>query len=293
MMVRKIALSRFGPANLPAGAPLSDLRRVIVPIYLFHRYEVDAVAKTIGGVDFNYGVRGDGSPDPRPSDGAAQRRALTALLGTLDPSVLDLPDPLIDQLSVGRDGTPDKSYEIELFSDSRSPVFDLAAAARAASDITLGALLEPSRLARVADQGARDASGLGLTELLTRLVDTVLADSPATSSQRQLGRVVRARLVLKLGEVLEAKDASPTVIAETRAALDRLAHRLDELKAGDPADLAQARYLSGVILDRSRDELADLVRSDRAGGAAIPPGMPIGGGGGEDCWFCEPLGSSD
>ncbi|HRL07646.1 MAG TPA: zinc-dependent metalloprotease, partial [Brevundimonas diminuta] len=37
LAVRRIALSRFGLANLPAGAPAADLRRVIVPIYLYHR----------------------------------------------------------------------------------------------------------------------------------------------------------------------------------------------------------------------------------------------------------------
>ncbi|MDB5481250.1 MAG: zinc-dependent metalloprotease, subfamily 2 [Caulobacteraceae bacterium] len=282
--VRRIALARFGPANVPAGAPLSDLRRVIVPIYLFHRYEVDAVAKSIGGVDFNYGLRGDGAPSARAVDGAAQRRALEALLATLDPAVLDLPDALIDQLSTGRDGAADVAYGVEVFGgETRTPVFDITAAAQAAADITLGNLLEPSRLERVSDQGARDPSAMTLAELLNRTLDVVFAGTPATPRQSQLRRAVRARLVVKLAGLAEDKAAPPTVTADARAALDLLARRLAQVKTGDVADLAQARYFEQIIENRSQDQLAAIVEADHKR-AAPPPGMPIGG---EDCWFCD------
>jgi hypothetical protein len=290
LAVRGIALAKFGPANLPAGAPLSDLRRVIVPIYLFHRYEVDAVAKSVGGVDFNYGTRGDGEPSPRPVDGVAQRRALTALLKTLDPAVLDLPDGLIDQLSTGRDGSPDPQYETELFGASHTPVFDISAAAEAAADLTLGDLLEPSRLERVADQGARNPDALGLNELMTRTVDAAFSDRAVPSRQAQLRRTVRSRLVVRLAQVLEDKSASPTVVAEAGAALDRIGRGLALVKTGDPADQAQARYLSSLILNPSRDGLAALVAADGKRGVEPPPGMPIGAEGGEDGWFSESMG---
>jgi hypothetical protein len=285
LAVRKIALAGFGPANLPAGAPLSDLRRVIVPVYLFHRYEVDAVAKSVGGVAFNYGVRGDGAPAASVVDGSSQRRALAELLQTLDPAVLDLPDRLIDQLSTGRDGAADPQYSTELFSKPATPVFDIDAAAEAAADITLDDLLDPSRLQRVADQGARDPSALGLPELMTRTEDYVFGEPPKSGREGQLRRVVRARLVVKLAGLLTTENASPGVRAEARVALDRIAARLDQMKSADPADLAQARYLAGLIENRSRDDLAALAERDRERGVNPPPGMPIGGG--EDCWFCD------
>lgn len=288
--VRGIALARFGPANLPAGAPLSDLRRVVVPIYLFHRYEVAAVAKSIGGVDFNYALYGDGAPAPQAVDGAIQRRALAALLGTLDPSMLDLPDSLIDQLSTGRDGSADRQYDTELFGDNQTPVFDLAAAAQAATDITLDNLLEPSRLARVADQGARISGALDLNELVKRTIEVVAAEKSISPRQARLRRVVRQRLVVKLAQVIGDTSVPPLVTAEVRAALEAWGHRLESVKVGDPADLAQARYLSGLILNRSRDDLAALAEADRKRAAAPPPGMPIGADGGEDGWFSEALG---
>ncbi|MGC1302495.1 MAG: zinc-dependent metalloprotease, partial [Caulobacteraceae bacterium] len=153
LAVRRIALDRFGVRNLPKDAPVSDLRRVIVPIYLFHRYEVDAASKLVGGIDFTYAVRGDAHEASRIVPGAEQRRALDALLATLDPSMLDLPDPLIDLLSQGRDSPRDKAFDIEVFGHPHAPGFDLGTAADAAVDITLGDLLDPDRLNRVADQG--------------------------------------------------------------------------------------------------------------------------------------------
>ena len=289
--VRRIALSHFGPASLPAGAPLSDLRRVIVPVYLFHRYEVDSVAKSIGGVDFTYGVRGDTLASARPVDGTAQRRALDALLATLDPALLDLSDGLITQLSAGRDGPSDRAFEIELFAPDKTPAFQIGDAARAAADITFDDLLDPARLSRVADQGARDPTALGLSELLARTIDRVFDQAPLSARRAQLRRVVRERLIVQLASVMSDPAASPDVTEGVRAALDRLDARLAAARAGDPADLAQARRLASLLQNHVRDDLAALAAADADHGIAPPPGMPIGSGEDEDDWFGEVRGS--
>jgi hypothetical protein len=286
MAVRKIALAKFGPANIPQGAPLSDLRRAIVPIYLFHRYEVDSAAKSVGGVDFAYGVRGDAILPNRPVDGARQRQALSALLATLDPAFLDLPDGLLDQLSAGREGADDRQYVIELFGDPASPVFDLDEAARAAADVTLANLLEPSRLERVRDQGARDPGQLTLDQLLDRTIETAFSAAPLPERQAQLRRVVQMRVVTQLAHVLQDKSASPEVKAAVRARLDQLAGSLATRKAADPADRAQDLYLAQAISNPARDELAALAAADKD--FEPPPGMPIGEAG-EACWFCDAL----
>jgi hypothetical protein len=287
MAVRKLALSRFGVANIPVGAPLSDLRRVIVPIYLFHRYEVDAVAKSIGGVDFAYGVRGDPILPGARVGGARQRQALAALLATLDPTALDLPDQLVDTLSAGRDGSDDRQYVTELFGDPRTPVFDVSDAARAAAEITLANLFEPSRLERVSDQAARDPTQLGLSELLDRTLETAFAGGALPPRQAQLRRVVQMRAVTQLADVLQDKAASPEVKAAVRSQLDALAERLGHRQGGDAADVAQAHAIAQLISNRARDELTALAAGDK--GFEPPPGMPIGDGGGEACWFCDVL----
>ncbi|HRJ16314.1 MAG TPA: zinc-dependent metalloprotease, partial [Saprospiraceae bacterium] len=88
--VRKTALGRFGELNIPTGTPMADLERVLVPLYLAHRYQVEAAAKVVGGVQYSYAMRGDGQTPALPVDDKLQRDALAALLLTLDPKNLVL-----------------------------------------------------------------------------------------------------------------------------------------------------------------------------------------------------------
>jgi hypothetical protein len=124
-----------------------------------------------------------------------------------------------------------------------------------------------------------------LAELLNRTLDVVFAATPASPRQGQLRRAVRARLVAKLAAVAEDKAGSPTVTAEARAALDLLSRRLAQVKNGDAADLAQARWFQQIIDNHAQDQLAALVDADKKKGGP-PPGMPIGG---EDDWFGDAL----
>ena len=275
--VRRIALANFGPHNLPLGAPMSDLKRVIVPIYLFHRYEVDAAAKLIGGVDYTYAANGDGHERADAVSGDRQRAALGELLKTVEPAALDLPEPLIQALNSGRSDTRDPQFETEVFGDDATPVFDLPGAADVAADLTFSAILEPSRLNRVADQGARLAGGLTTGALLGETIDTVFtdkADDPPHAAE--IRRRVRARLVLDLQHAADDKRTSPTARAEIVSALVGLQDRLKAAKVGG-ADKAFDRSLAGDI------------EHPRAGSAPeslkVPPGMPIG----EACEYCEGL----
>ena len=286
LAVRRIALGRFGVDNLPKDAPVSDLRRVIVPIYLFHRYEVDATSKLVGGIDFTYALRGDAHETSRVVSGADQRRALSALLATLDPAVLDLPEPLLDLLSQGRDSPADKAFDVEVFGHPHAPGFDLGTAADAAVDVTLGDLFNADRLNRVADQGGRDPSQLQLSELLNKTVDAVYAPAPAGPHAAELRRRIQARTIIRLASALQNSSLNPTAAAEIKATLTSLGQRLAATKGGDPGDVAQAHYFADLL--SSRDGMAAIAKADTARAQETPPGMPIGGAGqGEDCWYCE------
>src|SRR3546814_13226629 len=102
--VRGAAVYNCGRGALSAGEPVANLRRKFVPIWLLHRYQVEAAAKLVGGVDFSYSLRGDGLEISRPVPAEAQRRAFDALLATLSPEALTVPEGLIPLLSseIGR-----------------------------------------------------------------------------------------------------------------------------------------------------------------------------------------------
>ena len=290
LQVRRIALGGFGLRNLPAGAPVSDLKRIIVPIYLFHRYQVDAAVKDIGGVDFTYAVKGDGRESARPVDGAVQRRALAMLLRSVEPAELDLPDALVDQLSAVQSGDADPQYTTELFASGEGPVFDLPTAADTAADITFTDLFAPARLNRVVDLASRDPGQLTLGELLDRTMAQVFTTAAGESPRRaELRRRIEARLIFDLAADLDDKSLSPTAAAQVRAGLVALGHRLAAVHGGTAADAAQARYFADLLLDRNDDHLRALAAASTRRPVAVPPGMPIGAaaGQGEDCWFCE------
>lgn len=281
MAVRRIALNGFGLRNIPKGAPMADLRRVVAPIYLYHRYAIDAASKQIGGVDYAYAVRGDGHEAAAPIAPAAQRRALGALMRTLDPAELDLTDAQIAWLSNGQAGTPDRQFDIEVFPSQGGPVFDLPGVATTAADLTLSALLEPQRLNRMVEQRRRDPTQLGVSEMLDQLFAAVGPAAPHGDGRlAEIRRRVRARLVGDTVDALGSKALSPTAAGELRAGLRRFGEQLAKVQ-GDAAETAQATYLSAILIQQEPGRLNSL-----ATGAATapkpPPGAPI-----EACWLCE------
>ncbi len=95
MKVRAAALRRFGENNIREGAPLATIEEVLVPIYMYHRYQVEAAAKVIGGQDYTFSLKGKGDRNPQIVAPEEQRRALAAVLDTIKPEALSLPEPLL------------------------------------------------------------------------------------------------------------------------------------------------------------------------------------------------------
>lgn len=281
--VREIALKRFGLNNIPKGAPVADLRRVFVPVYLFHRYQADAVVKQVGGVDYGYPVSGGGQEQAKSIPAADQRRALKALGETLSPQRLDVPDELAGLLSQGQAATPDRQFEIEVLETQGGPVFDPMGAAVVASDMTLRALVEAPRLNRVLEQHRRDPSQVSLDELLSWLFGVVQAQADEPRRFAEIRRRQQARVVGDLVDVLSDKTLSPTAAGLVEQGLKAFAAGLDTSK-GAPEAVAFNRRLADLIGKGDREALK-LLASDVAPAPRQPPGSPIG----EDCWFCAPL----
>jgi len=79
LAVRAAALARFGENAIKPGRPLAALEEALVPLYLMHRYQLEAAAKSIGGTAYTYALRGDGQLPLTPVPAAEQRRAVGAL----------------------------------------------------------------------------------------------------------------------------------------------------------------------------------------------------------------------
>ncbi|WP_453977453.1 zinc-dependent metalloprotease [Brevundimonas sp. Marseille-Q4549] len=275
LAVRRIALSRFGLGNLPAGAPAADLRRVVVPIYLYHRYQTTAVGRQIGGVDYAYAVSGDGRERADPVPAARQRAALDALMLALSPETLDLPDRVLDLLSSAQSGVPDRQTDIELFDGRTDAVFDPSSAAAAATEPVYETLLAPERLNRLVEQQRRDPSQLGLQETLDRIALTVGSGGALSPRQAELRRVARARYAAYLAALIQGKALSSTAQGMVRDAANRFGDQLKRCR-GDRNETAQCAYLAQALTGpveglKALGETLPVAQP-------VPPGAPIGGG---------------
>jgi hypothetical protein len=136
LVVRQAALNRFGTDVLAQGLPLSEIRNVFPPIYLYHRYQVEAAAKALGGVMFAYEVNGPDVSGVTDYDPDQQRRALEALAQTLEPARLDISDATLALLTPSPFTDYDAIAQREQFETDQYPAFSRANAAAAAGRIT-------------------------------------------------------------------------------------------------------------------------------------------------------------
>jgi hypothetical protein len=285
LQVRKIALSHFGLNSIAAGQPTHDLTRAIVPIYLFHRYEVDAVGKRIGGVDFRYPVAGDQHEAAVPLAPTQQRRALQALLDTLDPALLDLPDALLNLLSAGQSGAADKQVTIEAFDSASGRLFDLDSAVTAAADLTLTNLLHNERLNRLTELHRRNSDYPGVSEVTEAILAKSFPPSPAGGRLAQIQQLIQARVLAHLASAAADPPLATSAAAIIDQKLRALGQSLKKDAGKDPDRAAQDSYFSSLLLDPRGDGLKTLQAGLRAT-PAPPPGEPIGED--EECWFCSP-----
>jgi hypothetical protein len=276
LAVRRAAVDRFGPNALAAGEPVANLRRKFVPIWLLHRYSVEAAAKLVGGVDYAYSVRGDGREAAPPVAQAAQRRALVALLATLSPDTLTVPTQLLPYLSAGWSGSPDRQFDIEIFRTSGGPVFDPLAAGDAAANVTLTALLAPARLNRLAEQERLDPANLGADDLVEQLIDNAFARSGADPAVAGVQRRLATTTILALARA----QRDPLLATPLALALDGRLRRLAADLSGRRDGGDWERGLARLITDR---EALDKLLAEPRQLPTVPPGMPIGGA--QSDWF--------
>ncbi len=285
LAVRRIALAGFGPRVLKDRRRLSDLRQVIVPIYLYHRYQVEAAAKLVGGVNFNYGLKDDGLAPSEPVSAEDQRRALGVLLQTLDPAMLDLPDGLLNRLSPRFGGFGPLSGGGETFKGAAEPLFDVVAAADSAGSGTFNALLHPARVSRLVEQNRRDPAALGLDEMLDMLEIKIFTE-PSTRRHRAIAQVLQTRFISTLIDLSLSEASSPAAQALADAELRKLRGRLaPALFGGDELVRAHREWLLarvGAHLDRAANPVSPSISAPET-----PPGSPIGAGFMETCWHCD------
>ena len=280
MKIRRAALDRMGEHTIRAGAPMATVEEALVPIFMYHRYSVESAAASLGGQDFIYAMRGDGRTPLQWVSAADQRKALEALMATLKPAELAVPQAVLDAITPR---PPGFGRHRELFPRTTGTAFDPLSPATIAADVTIGFVLQLDRAARMVAQHAEDPALPSLEEVIDRLTKATFDAPQARPYERAIRRAEERVLV---DRVVWLATASPnaTVRAIASWKLSQLARRLiAPAHTAEPEDVAQDALLAADI-KRFLDRPADPARPMPAPPA--PPGAPIGDSGID--WLASP-----
>jgi hypothetical protein len=277
LQVRKTALARFSEDAIRTGTPMAQLEDTLVPLYLLHRYQTEAAAKWIGGLNYRYAVRADGGMTTELLTPEQQREALNAVLATLSPENLTLPESL---LKIFPPRPPDYPRTRESFGAHTGLTFDAMGPVEAAAGLTCSLLFHPARASRLVEDHARDQSQPGLEEVL----DATLAAT--WKSPRQAGLAAQTQfsvedIVLEhLLGLAEDKQASGVARAIARSEAASLG---DWLRAQMPdqanRELAAHRAAGEAEIERFMREPEKFAPAPEL---PTPPGQPIGDDSGDD-----------
>ena len=274
--VRAAALKRFGENAIPEGEPMSQLEETLVPLYLLHRYQTQAAAKEIGGLDYRYALRGDGHLVSEIVSAAAQRAALDALLKTLDPAALALPESLLKILpprppgyDLSRSGNP------EHFPARTGLTFDPEAAAESAANLTLELLFEPTRATRLVQYKDRQPDLPGLDDVIDATLKATWYAPRASGLEGLTQLTVEDTTLDHLLALAASSEASPQAAAQARYEVEKLKKYLSG--RSNIADLPSAQRAHEDAAVRKISAFKDDPSKFKAPPALeAPPGQPIG-----------------
>jgi len=242
-----------------------------VPIYMYHRYQVEAAAKVVGGQDYTFSLKGKGDRNPQIVAPDEQRRALAAVLETIKPDALAVPESLL-RLIPPR--PPNYQRTREDFRIRTQPVFDALAPAEAVADHVSGFLLNQERAARLVQFHARDSRNPGLTEVIDKILATTWK-APATNGYAgEIQHTVNMVILSDLMALAANERASNQVRAIASWKLDQLKTWLTA-QSRFPVDENQRAFLFYSIeqIKRFQD---DPKKANVTPAQQPPDGQPIG-----------------
>jgi hypothetical protein len=219
LKIRSIALTHFGENNIRVGAPMATLDEVLVPLYFLHRYQTEAASKSLGGLDYTYALRGDGQLTTQIVAPAEQRRALKALLQTIDPTTLAIPESILKLIPPRPPGYPRTQ---ETFPAHTGLTFDPLAGAEAAADMSVSLILNPQRAARLVQYHAENAANPGLDEVIQTLLAATWHAKLRTGLESEVAKTVNYVVLTRLIGLAVNESAPPQVRSISTAAVARL-----------------------------------------------------------------------
>jgi len=271
MKIREIALDNFSERKIPEGAPLSTLEEILVPVYLFHRYQITATASMIGGLYYNHNVRGGSQPLPEFVPKKEQLRALDMLIKVISPENLILDEEL---LGIIPPRTPGYRQNQELFPGYTGLIFDPIAAAENVASLAVEGILDPERAARIVLFSSRDKDQPPLEEIIDSLLKSTWYTPKQKDHEAEIQRSVNNIVLNNLILLAANKNNASQVRAVANLKIRQLQSWLKEKILGEKNEALLAHWLYAI--DQIQFYRDNPDRIEIPGSLPIPAGAPIG-----------------
>jgi len=245
---------------------MATLEEVLVPVYLMHRYQVEAASKMLGGIYYTYAIKNDGQPTTRFIPAAEQWKAFNALMQTISPNTLALPEKLIEKIPPRPDGYPRTR---ELFKSRTGLTFDPMAAAEGAAATTLQFMLYPERAARLVEYHSRDNTQPGLIAVEDKLIAQTWKAPQQNGYNGELQRLVNNLTLKQLLTLAADGRAAESVRGITLMQINGLKTWMQ-----GAVKTAQANQKANLVFGLS--QIAAFERNLEQFKPAEPVGMPDG-----------------
>ena len=264
MKVREKAISNFSKDNIRTNEPYSVLEDVFVPLYFFHRYQTEAATKVIGGLDYNYAVKGDGELIVEPVDAKTQRETLDALIETLSPEALAIPE---DKLNLFPPRAFGYNRTRESFKSDMGVAFDPFGAVETSCDMTLGLLLNAERMNRVYEQSIMDSSQLSIGELIQTLASETIKKKAEKGYLGEVQQTINISVLRHIMAICGDDKVLPQVLAQVNFEVMKLKVILQE-KRIDPMAITLVKEIDRFLGNPTGYKVPEVPK--------IPDGSPIG-----------------
>jgi len=185
LKVRDLALKNIDLDNLVDGEPYDRIEDILVPIYMLHRYQIEASAKAIGGVDYLYFVKNKNNDKVKFVDSKLQRKSLESLLNVLKPKNLVLPNNLIDILSPRSFRNPRTR---ENFVSNTGVTFDYINTSSSLINHTLTFLLNAERINRINQQNIFGDDILTLEDYLAEISKSIFDNKKLSTYEESVNK---------------------------------------------------------------------------------------------------------
>ncbi|MCH6233406.1 zinc-dependent metalloprotease [Cognataquiflexum rubidum] len=274
MAMRAKKLSSFGLNSIEENQPEALMEEVMVPLFLMHRYQLEATTKLVGGLDYTYKVKGDNQRVQSRLEASKQNGALDALLYAIQAEQLAVPTQILDRIPPRPMGY---SRTRETFPSRNGLNFDPLAPAENVVDHIFGFLFEAGRANRLHQQHLFDAGLPSFSDVLGKVTAQVFENGYDGTYQGEIKLLVQNKLTDHLINLAKDPRATATVKGITRNHLREIAYwnwNKNEKKSVSTKGTSDDfhRYLADKINNFFSEKEEFSIPTE----LAIPDGAPIG-----------------